>query len=288
MGKDKLQNLKDRSKVIDIDNNSKFVLFSDCHRGNGTYKDALYPNVNIYLTALRYYYNNGYSYLELGDGDELWKFTNFSDIVEAHRDEYKILESFKKENRLYMIYGNHDGIKGSRRFKRYIEKYKEKNKLLYSFYSDLNIYEGIILKYKNLKEYFLFHGHQFDFACDEMAPVTKILVRYIWGFLTEVMSFKEITSPAKFDNKRERIDKKAYEWSRKNKINIIMGHTHNSIFLDDDSNYMNTGAAVLPYSVTCIELENGIFTLCKWTITSIKGGFLVVRKESLGKPKFIE
>lgn len=286
MIEDKLKRLKKRAKIIDFDKDSKFVLFSDCHRGDGTYKDALYPNTNIYLTALRYYLKNEYTYIEVGDGDELWKFSDLNAIAEAHRDEYKVLEEFKKKQRLYMIWGNHDKLKSKKAFKRCLEK--SKNHLLLDFYSDLNIYEGIVLNYKNIREYFLFHGHQFDFACDELAPVTKFLVRYIWGFLNGVLSFKEITSPAKYDNKRVKIDEKATEWSKKNKEKIIMGHTHNSIFLNDDSNYMNIGAAVLPYAVSCIEIEYGIITLCKWTVTSINGGFLVVKKESLGKPKFIE
>lgn len=284
----KLNKLKESAKIIDFDRTSKFVLFSDCHRGDGTYKDALYPNVNIYLTALRYYYNNNYTYIEVGDGDELWKFSDFNSIVEAHRDEYQILEKFKNENRIHMIWGNHDNLKGKRYFRRYLEKYKNKNILLYDFYKDLEINEGIILRYKNLKEYFLFHGHQFDLACDEFAPITKFLVRYVWGFLNGVMSCKEITSPAKYNNKREKIDEKADKWSKRHKENIIMGHTHNSIFLNEDNHYMNIGAAVLPYSVTCIEIENGILTLCRWVITSINGGFLVVKKESLGRPKIIE
>lgn len=288
MRNNKLINLKNKSKVINFDRDSKFVLFSDCHRGDGSYKDALYPNVNIYLTALRYYYNNNYSYIEVGDGDELWKFSDFNSIAEAHRDEYMILDQFKRDKRLYMIWGNHDDLKGKKYFKWYMERYKNKNEFLFDFYKDLDIYEGLVLNYRNLREYFLFHGHQFDIACDEFAVVTKFLVRYVWGFLNGIMSFKEITSPAKYDNKREKIDKRANRWSEKNNINIIMGHTHNSIFLNDNNSYMNIGAAVLPYSVTCIEIENGILTLCKWTITSINGGFLVVKKESLGTPKFIE
>ena len=63
-----------------FDNNSKFIFFSDCHRGDCTPSDEFTKNQNIFLFALEFYFNNGYTYVELGDGDELWENRNFKDI----------------------------------------------------------------------------------------------------------------------------------------------------------------------------------------------------------------
>lgn len=52
---------------------SKYILMSDCHRGNGTPTDDFLKNQNLFFTAMQYYYKAGHTYIELGDGDELWK-----------------------------------------------------------------------------------------------------------------------------------------------------------------------------------------------------------------------
>jgi len=53
------------AKVIEFDNNSKFILFSDCHRGDNSFADDFANNRNIYFHALKHYYNNGLSIVKL-------------------------------------------------------------------------------------------------------------------------------------------------------------------------------------------------------------------------------
>ena len=115
---EKLNDLKNNSKEIIFNSNSKIVFFSDCHRGDGTYKDSLAPNINIYLSAIRYYYKNKFTYIEVGDGDELWKFKDIQEIYDMNYEIYEVLEEFKEKNRLYMIYGNHDKDKSKIKFLR--------------------------------------------------------------------------------------------------------------------------------------------------------------------------
>lgn len=286
----RFNNIKENSKRIDINNKSKIVIFSDCHRGNGTYYDDLYPNVNIYLAALRYYYNEGYTYIENGDGDELWKFKKVSDIFDAHRDEYNILNEFKKKNKLHMIYGNHDNVKSKKRFKREIAKLQNRRVKLYDFYRNLDIVESITLKYHETidssREYILFHGHQFDFLSYELLEVSKYLVRYVWNILNGVFSVKEPTSPVRSDNRRDKIDKRVLKLSKEENESIIIGHTHKTMFpKDSEPQYFNIGAGVLPYTVTCIEISNGVIALVKWGVTTNSNGALIIRKEIIGGPK---
>ncbi|MGL5575055.1 MAG: metallophosphoesterase [Sarcina sp.] len=283
----RINKLKDSVKVLNLKNSDRIVIFSDCHRGDGTFKDALYPNTNIYITALRYYYNQGFTCIENGDGDELWKFKNLNDIFKAHEDAYKILSKFKKDNRLYMIYGNHDDEKINKRFKKKILKCR--NSFLNDFYLDLEIHEGVLLKFENDKEFLVFHGHQLDYGNYEFSIISKFLVRYVWSFFNGVLSFNEILSPAKSDNVRERVDNRVCKWCEKSQMSAIIGHTHNCIFPSEkDVQYYNIGAAVLPYAVTCIEIKNGTITLVKWTIKSVENGILAVRKEVLANPRVIK
>jgi hypothetical protein len=95
----KLSQIFNSSKEIDFDDNSKIVLMSDCHRGNGASGDNFSKNKNIFFAALRYYYLENYTYIELGDGDELWENQSFDDIIINHKDIFELLLKFYKENR---------------------------------------------------------------------------------------------------------------------------------------------------------------------------------------------
>ena len=57
------------AKIEYFDNHSKYIFFSDCHRGDCTPSDEFAKNQNVFLFALEFYFNNGYTYVELGDGD---------------------------------------------------------------------------------------------------------------------------------------------------------------------------------------------------------------------------
>lgn len=282
----RLSKMKANSKILNFKKEDKIVFFSDCHRGDGSFKDSLYPNRNMYLMALRYYYKNNYTYIEVGDGDELWKFKNIEDIYDAHEDEYQVLNEFKKAGRFHMIYGNHDEIKEKKSFKKQIDKLKDKKQKLYEFYKDLDITESLVIKFKDSRNYFAFHGHQVDFTNYEFAPISKFFVRYVWGFLNGAMSFKEFTSPAESENKRDKIDKRIMKWSKANNESVVVGHTHKTMFpKKEDIQYFNIGACVLPYLITCIEIRDGVICLMKWIIEPTESGLLAVRKEYIGNPR---
>ena len=114
--KELLSRLEKEGCVIDFDDTSKIVFISDVHRGNGGYEDSLRLNENIYKAALRYYYNNGYTLIEIGDGDELWKNKNILNIAYNYKDVFKMLNKFNHKKRLYLLYGNHDIIKSNPEF----------------------------------------------------------------------------------------------------------------------------------------------------------------------------
>ena len=63
----------ENAPILELSESSKLILISDCHRGRGTSNDNFLKNQNLYFAALRYYYREGFTYIELGDGDELWE-----------------------------------------------------------------------------------------------------------------------------------------------------------------------------------------------------------------------
>ena len=77
--------------VLPMGSGYSYVLFSDCHRGNGTHNDNFLRNEHLYLAALRHYYERGFTYIELGDGDELWENRSIEPIKEIHNDVFALL-----------------------------------------------------------------------------------------------------------------------------------------------------------------------------------------------------
>lgn len=83
-----------KAKHISFDDHPKIVIMSDCHRGNGTWADNFLNNRPIYTAALNHYYSKGFTYIELGDGDELWENRRFSEVYKMHQDIYQIFNRF--------------------------------------------------------------------------------------------------------------------------------------------------------------------------------------------------
>jgi hypothetical protein len=69
---------------VPFDDRSKFVFFSDVHRGDDSLSDEFARNRHIYYHALNYYYRDDFTYVEVGDGDELWENGLFRRIYNSH------------------------------------------------------------------------------------------------------------------------------------------------------------------------------------------------------------
>lgn len=261
----KLDKIFKKSKRLDIDDKSKLVIMSDCHRGAGDNDDNFIKNQNIFEVALTYYYDNGFTYIELGDGDEMWEVKHYKDIIEEHLDTFKRLKEFNDNGRLIMIYGNHDMVKKSpavlkKYFYSYHNKLSKKEEVLLN---DLRVYESLILNYKNY-EIFMVHGHQVDFLNSNLWRLSRFLVRYIWKYL-ERIGIKDPTSAAKNYKVTNKVEKKLQNWSVENNKILIAGHTHRPVFPKiGQSLYFNDGSCIHPNGITCIEIEKGKISLVKW------------------------
>lgn len=291
----KLQDLYENSKELNFNSENKIVFISDVHRGDGTFYDALLTNRNIYKTALGYYFRQGFTYVEVGDGDELWKNKNFTEIAYAYENVFKILNKFKEKNRLYMIYGNHDIIKKRESF--YSSQYRALRKCgadygqnFLKFIKDIKFYESLTFKYEEVGEKFLVtHGNQVDFMNSTGWMVNRFLVRYVWKFLNGIAGFKDPTSPAKSNTKGSKVDRQLERWAKNNSKMLLCGHTHNSRFpKQNEAPYFNDGCCVLPDSMTAIEIENGEISLVKWSVEAQATGVLWVRRKIIGGPEKID
>jgi len=275
------------AKTIAITAQTKIVMMSDCHRGDGSWADAFSKNRNICYYALNHYNTNGFIYIELGDGDELWDNKHMSNIVGNHKDIFRLLSKFYEEGRFYSLFGNHDMLKKN-------EKYVKAN-LSYYFHArlkkqiplfpDIKFHESIVLECEESKQrIFLVHGHQMDFKNYRIWQFSSALFRYLWKPLA-LFGIKDPTSTAKNYIEKEKVDRRLIDWIKENDQILIAGHTHRPMFPKPaDSKYFNIGSCVHPRCITAMEIEDGKITLVKWSIKNKEDGTLFIKREIIAGP----
>lgn len=280
-----------QAKVIEFTHKDKFILLSDCHRGDNSYADDFANNRNIYTHALNHYYENGFQYCELGDGDELWENRSFKTIFNAHRNIYELLKKFHSENRLHLIWGNHDMAYKNPKYvakhlSTYIDPKTEKKEVLFT---NLKYHEGIVLRDSDTcRELFLTHGHQADWWNYIFWKWSRFFVRVLWKPL-QIMGISDPTSPAKNYKELIKVERRIKKWiSENNNLITIIGHTHRPRFpKPGEIPFFNDGSCVHPRSITGIEIENGKLSLIKWSIDTKKDGTLQVKRTLLEPPETI-
>ncbi len=255
----------------------KFIIFSDQHKGNKSWADDFKQSEINYAAALEYYNAQGFTFINLGDSEELWKF-KVTELLPANEKSLKAEAAFHP-HRYIKTFGNHDIIwKDKFAVSFYLKKY---------FSLPLIVYEGIILKIKGLKiplDIFLTHGHQGDLMSDNNAVSTWI-VAHIWMPLQRFLRIN-VNSASTDYSLRNLHNKMMYEWSsQQNNLLLITGHTHRPVFaagryLDHPSNkiydaeeeknflspcYFNSGCCCFDDSdITGIEIADGFIRLIKW------------------------
>ncbi len=280
-----------QAKVIEFTKEDKFILFSDCHRGDNSFADDFANNRNIYFHALNHYYQNGFQYCELGDGDELWENRSFKSIFNAHRNIYGLLKKFHDNNRLHMIWGNHDMVYKNQKYttkhlSTFLNPQTGENEPLFA---NITYNEGIILRDNdNCQEVFLTHGHQADWWNYTFWKWSRFFVRVLWKPL-QIMGISDPTSPAKNHKELIKVERRIKKWiNENNNLITIIGHTHRPRFpKPGDIPFFNDGSCVHPRSITGIEIENGTLSLIKWNIATKEDGTLQVKRTVLEKPKNI-
>jgi predicted phosphodiesterase len=276
---------------VSFNDDSKFILFSDCHRGDNSFADDFAKNRNIYFHALKHYYHEGYTYCELGDGDELWENLEFKSIYEAHKNVFDLMVQFFSENRLFRLLGNHDMVYRNQKYVKkhlfsYFDKVTGQPKPLFP---GITFTEGLILEHEITgQEIFMLHGHQADWMNYRGWRFNRFLVRTLWRQL-QIIGIGDPTSPAKNHRELIKVEKRCKRWVvENNNIITIMGHTHRPRFPEPhEIPLFNDGSCVHPRSITGLEIDNGTITLIKWQIETTEDGTLqVIRKKLEGPQRF--
>jgi UDP-2,3-diacylglucosamine pyrophosphatase LpxH len=254
----RLTEVFEAAKRTPFDDSSRIVFFSDCHRGDNSRADSFARNEELFLHALTHYYRAGFTYVEVGDGDELWKNQRFGAVRRAHERVFDLLHRFDQRSRLHLILGNHD-IQGNRRDR--VEK------------DGLVAHEGLVLRHSRTgQQVFVVHGHQADFKSDRLTVFGRFATRHLWRRL-QLLGLGSPPSRPHDSRNRENIRQRIIEWLQANRHTVICGHTHHPASAAYGAPpYFNTGSCLYAGYITGLEVQNGEITLVRWSARPGMGG----------------
>ncbi|TWR28650.1 metallophosphoesterase [Mucilaginibacter achroorhodeus] len=201
----------------------KFIIFSDQHKGARDGADIFAKCEQNYLAALHHYYEKGFTYINLGDSEELWE-NLFVTVKRHNKKTFEAEKLFLNDDRFIKLFGNHD-------------LYWDNDPLaalsLTQIYGRaIKVYEGLILKTElNNKplEILLTHGHQGDLQSDGNW-FSKWFVSDVWGPLQGYLSINPNT-PAYNNQLKTDHNRMMYEWSSNHSNTLLItGHTHQPVF----------------------------------------------------------
>jgi predicted phosphodiesterase len=239
----------------------KFIILSDQHKGARDGADMFAKAEKNYLAALDYYYTELFTYINLGDSEELWE-NIFLTVKKHNKATFEREKLFIDADRFIKIFGNHDLYWGNDPLAMV--------SLTQIYGKIIRVYEGVVLQtiVKQLPfSIFMTHGHQGDLQSDGNW-FSKWFVSDIWGPLQGFLSINPNT-PAFNNQLKTDHNRIMYEWSseRKNML-LITGHTHQPVFrsltqlenlyisLDDAKKAGNTQkTADLEKKITALHLQ---------------------------------
>lgn len=201
-----LSQLLESAERIQLRPNSRILVLSDLHLGDGSSRDDIRGNIGLLLSALRdYYLPMGYLLVLNGDVEELQKF-RVEAIREAHADLYAVFRLFAAKNHLRKLVGNHDReLLGMRR-------------------GEFPLLEALRLDHPS-GTLLCYHGHQSSEYYVRFQAVSKFLLRYLGRPLGVKNRDRPMTS-----QRRRKVERQSYYASLKLGIASLIGHTHRPLF----------------------------------------------------------
>lgn len=275
------------ARCLPLNRCTRYIVFSDCHRGIGNANDNFLKNEFLYLAAMGHYNRECFTCLELGDGDELWENRSLDRIKEAHQESFEMLARFYEAGRLYLVYGNHDMVKKDPAFleKNFQTCFCDQDLCERPLCPGVRFYPGIILRdSENKQDIYLTHGHQADLLNSTFWRLSRFLVRYVWRPL-EALGIPDPTSAAKNNTRKKQSEKRLSQWAALRGLYLVTGHTHHPMI--KDSGYFNTGSCIHPSGITGIEIRGRCLTLVKWSVASRPDLSFYARREVLGEPVWL-
>lgn len=276
------------ARVEMIDDTSRYIIMSDCHRGDGALSDEFLKNKNTFTAAMDYYWKNGFTYVEAGDGDELWEHESYKHIIRANRAVWEQLLPFHHAGRMIRMWGNHDLVlKDPAYVREHLwtttspETGEEE-----PFFDGLEAVQSVVFRHKETgQDILLVHGHQGDFPNDQAWRLSRFMMRAFWRY-AHAFGFRSPTSPVANSYKRHKVERNYVKWIRQNRISLICGHTHREKFPRAGAMpYFNSGSCVYPSHITGLEIADGTIALVRWRVDPNEDAVLQVTRRVVAGPE---
>lgn len=206
---------------IHLNETSRYIIFSDEHRGARDTADDFQPCEITYQTALDYYNENGFTLILLGDIEELWE-NPIQSVMDAYENIF-LLEKRFYPDRYIRVIGNHDDAWNDPTS---VAKYLE------PIYPGIQLNQSLLFEFENpniFGEIFLTHGHQGTLDSDYLAGLPP----HILPTYRQLQNKFRIgrTTPATDDFLRGEHDTQMYRWASQNRqLILIAGHTHRPVW----------------------------------------------------------
>ena len=283
----RLTSAYESARIEEFDDDSRYVIMSDCHRGDGSVSDEFLKNKNVYLAALEHYWKEGFTYIEAGDGDELWEH-KYKHIIKANRAVWDLIRPFHHDGRLIRMYGTHDiqlQDPGYVRANLWTAADPDTNEVE-PFLTGLEAIEAVVLKHRVTgQEILIVHGHQGDFTNDQAWRMSRLSLRYFWRYL-HAFGAHSPSSPTRNAYKRHKVERNYVKWIQENCIALICGHTHREKFpKHNEMPYFNSGSCLYPSHITALEIVNSTIALVRWRVDPNEDGFLQVTRRVIAGPE---
>ncbi len=199
--------LMNGSRTIVINDASKIVILSDLHMGDGGRMDDFAKNALLVRDALeKYYLPRGFTLVLNGDIEELLR-NRLSGIQKAWPDIYSLFGRFKNAGRLVRLVGNHEIVAGPD--------------------GDPERFDGEALRLQyGADSILVFHGHQAGtFNSGKYNRAIGLVLRIFANRLG--IGNRSIAHDSR---KKYQLEKQVYDFSRREGIVSIIGHTHRPLF----------------------------------------------------------
>jgi predicted phosphodiesterase len=218
-----------RGVILPLASTSRYIIFSDQHRGKKNGADDFAVAEPNYLAALDYYFQNNFFFISLGDSEELWE-NKLSKVKKHNADSFEKEKLFVRHKRFVKVFGNHDLFWDNDP----LAGWHFKN--IYG--KGMEVYEGVVLQsavgnsqsaVNSSLTIFLTHGHQGD-ASSDGNWFSKFFVANIWAPFQAYLKINPNT-PAYDAHLKTKHNEIMYDWSSQQKdLILITGHTHQPVF----------------------------------------------------------
>jgi predicted phosphodiesterase len=193
------------SAVLALSAGGRVLVMSDFHMGDGGRSDDLVKNEALLLACLSRYFDEGWHLVLNGDIEELQRHP-LKTIRRRWKPLYDMFDAFARESRLLKTLGNHD------------EELIFEEGYPYPLYNVIRIETGVL-------PVFVYHGHQSSRVYTRYNTLVGAGLKYVF----KPIGIRNLSS-ARSPRRRFHVEKKAYDFSLKNNVISIIGHTHRELF----------------------------------------------------------